>query len=105
MGEPLAQDGCMNTPISQPRSTPQFYLQSMLAFAVSTLGVLTGIVYLPVDLWVRAFLGMSVLFVITSTFTLAKCVRDRQEDVAAAEQAQFYQQMPIWQGEPVQPRG
>ncbi len=89
----------MNTPIPQPRSTPQFYLQSMIAFAVSSVGVGAGIVLLPVDLWMRAFLGMSVLFVITSTFTLAKCVRDRQEDAALAEQAQYYQQMPIWQGD------
>ncbi len=96
--------GCMNASISQPRSTPQFYLQSIIAFAISTLGSCVGIAYLPVDLWVRAFLGMSVLFVITSTFTLAKCVRDRQEDALAAEQAQFYQQMPIWQGEPAQQR-
>jgi len=27
----------------------------------------------------RAFLALSVLYVITSTFTLAKCVRDQQE--------------------------
>ncbi|MBR8744212.1 YiaA/YiaB family inner membrane protein, partial [Nocardiopsis sp. MG754419] len=87
-----------------PRSTPQYYLQSIIAFAVSTLGVGAGIIYLPVDLWVRAFLGMSVLFVVTSTFTLAKCVRDRQEDVVAAEQAHIYQQMPIWQGDPAQQR-
>jgi hypothetical protein len=28
---------------------------------------------------VRAFLGLGVLYVVTSAFTLAKCVRDRQE--------------------------
>ena len=92
----------MNTTTPQPRSTPQFYLQAMIAFAISSAGVGAGIIYLPVDPWVRAFLGMSVLFVITSTFTLAKCVRDRQEDVALAEQAQYYQQMPIWQGDQAQ---
>ena len=92
-------DGDMNTPTPQPRTTPQFYLQAMIAFAVSAAGVGAGIIYLPVDPWIRAFLGVSVLFVITSTFTLAKCVRDRQEDVAMAEQAQYYQQVPLWQGE------
>lgn len=95
----------MNTSLPQPRSTSQFYLQSILAFAISTVGVGAGIIFLPVDLWMRAFLGMSVLFVITSAFTLAKCVRDRQDDVLAAEQAQLYQQMPIWQGDPAQQRG
>ena len=89
----------MNTPTPQPRTTPQFYLQAMIAFAASAAGLGAGIIYLPVDPWIRAFLAVSVLFVITSTFTLAKCVRDRQEDVATAEQAQYYQQMPIWQGD------
>ncbi|RKS08786.1 YiaA/B family two helix domain-containing protein [Nocardiopsis sp. Huas11] len=93
----------MSIPTPQTRTTPQFYLQSIIAFAVSTIGVSVGIAYLPVDLWMRAFLGMSVLFVITATFTLAKCVRDRQEDVLAAEQAQYYQQMPIWNGTEQQP--
>ncbi|MCY9783744.1 hypothetical protein KIK06_07545 [Nocardiopsis sp. EMB25] len=89
----------MSTPNTRPRSTSQFYLQSVIAFAVSSLGAGAGIVYLPVDLWMRAFLGMSLLFVITSTFTLAKCVRDRQEDAIAEEMAQQYQQMPVWNGQ------
>jgi hypothetical protein len=32
--------------------------------------------------WVRAFLALGLLYVVTSTFTLAKCVRDRQEEAA-----------------------
>jgi len=87
-----------------PRSTPAFYLQSALSFGASSVGVGAGIIYLPVDLWIRAFLGIGLLYVITSTFTLAKCVRDRQEDVMAAELAQNYQQAPLWNGaeQPVQ---
>ncbi len=88
----------MNTYTPQPRSTPQFFLQSVLSFGASAAGVGAGIVYLPVDLWIRAFLGMGLLYVITSTFTLAKCVRDRQEDVLAAEAAQNHQQVPLWYG-------
>jgi hypothetical protein len=94
----------MNPYSPQPRSTPQFYLQSVIAFAASSIGVGTGIIYLPVDLWMRAFLGMSVLFVITSTFTLAKCVRDRQEDAVAAELAQQYQQVSVWNGQEQTPQ-
>jgi hypothetical protein len=41
--------------------------------------VVTGIAYLPVGAWLRAFLALGLLYVVTSTFTLAKCVRDRQE--------------------------
>ena len=37
---------------------------------------------LPVGPWPRAFLALSLLYVVTSTFTLAKCVRDHQESTA-----------------------
>ncbi|MEV7011008.1 YiaA/YiaB family inner membrane protein [Streptosporangium sp. NPDC051022] len=63
----------------QPRHTGAFYFQSVVSFGVSASAVTVGIVYLPVETWVRAFLGIGVLYVVTSTFTLAKCVRDRQE--------------------------
>ena len=62
-------------------STP-FLVQSAISFAVSAAGVALGVAYLPVDAWVRAFLALGLLYVITSTFTLAKCVRDRQETQA-----------------------
>ena len=38
-----------------------------------------GIYYLPVGGWVRAFLGLGLLYVVTSAFTLAKTVRDAQD--------------------------
>ncbi|ASU58627.1 YiaA/YiaB family inner membrane protein [Nocardiopsis dassonvillei] len=94
----------MNPYTPQPRSTPQFFLQSVLSFGAASVGVGAGIIYLPVDLWIRAFLGLGLLYVITSTFTLAKCVRDRQEDALAAEAAQNYQQIPVWNAEQPVPR-
>jgi hypothetical protein len=38
------------------------------------------IAYLPMGGWPRAFLAIGLVFVVTSTFTLAKCVRDQQEE-------------------------
>jgi hypothetical protein len=38
-----------------------------------------GIWFIPVDPWIRAFLALGSLFLVTSSFTLAKCVRDAQE--------------------------
>lgn len=69
----------MTTPLPQSSTTGAFYVQAMIAFGVSLAGAVIGIWYLPIDAWQRAFLAMTLLFVVTSAFTLAKVVRDRQE--------------------------
>ena len=66
-------------PVRTSATTTAFYLQAALSFAVSLLAVAIGVAYLPVGRWERAFLGLGMLFVVTSAFTLAKCVRDRDE--------------------------
>jgi hypothetical protein len=38
-----------------------------------------AIVYLPAAGWIRAFLALGLLYLVTSTVTLCKVVRDRQE--------------------------
>ncbi len=38
-----------------------------------------GIFHLPVSGWIRAFRAVGVQYVVTSAFTLAKCVRDAQD--------------------------
>ncbi len=64
------------------KTTYAFYLQSALSFGSAMLFVLGGIYFLPADGWVRAFLGLGALFLVNSSFALAKCVRDQQEDRA-----------------------
>jgi len=59
-----------------------FFVQSVISFTVSLSVTIIGIGYLPDARWVRAFLALGLLYVVTSSFTLAKCVRDRQEEVA-----------------------
>lgn len=61
------------------KQTAAFAFQAAVSFAVASGSVLAGILYLPVNAWMRAFLGLGVLYVITSTFTLAKVVRDAAE--------------------------
>lgn len=68
----------MNTPV-QSTTTVAFYVQSIASFGVSVAAVGIGIVYLPVSNWIQGFLAIGVLYVVTSSFTLAKCIRDRQE--------------------------
>ncbi|MFD9698883.1 YiaA/YiaB family inner membrane protein [Lentzea sp. NPDC059081] len=68
---------------SKPANTPTsgaFYVQAVLSFGLSMTAVGIGVVFLPVDGWVRAFLGIAMLYTVTSAFTLAKVIRDRQED-------------------------
>ena len=76
--ESTAKLGCM-TPTPTPRTTTAFFVQAGIAFALSFAGSLIGIAYLPIDPWQRGFLCMTLLFLVTSTFTLAKVVRDHQE--------------------------
>ena len=69
------------TPL-RPHTTTAFYFQAVASFAVSLAAVGIGIAYLQVSPWVRAFLTVGMLYTVTSAVTLAKCVRDRQEETA-----------------------
>ena len=69
----------MTTTTAPSRTTSAFFLQAGLSFGLALAGLLVGVLYLPLDPWARAFLAMTALFLTTSSFTLAKCVRDAQE--------------------------
>lgn len=73
-------------------TTQAFFAQAAISFGVALVAVAAGIVYLPVDGWVRGFLALGLLYTVTSAFTLAKCIRDRQEDsyiVSRVDQARL----------------
>jgi hypothetical protein len=72
------------------KTTYAFYLQSAISFAAAFLFVIGGIYFLPVDGWIRAFLGLGALYLVTSSFSLAKCVRDQQEDRAHEIRVEAY---------------
>jgi hypothetical protein len=81
----------MSTPL-HPRTTAAFYAQASISFGVALVTTTAGIVYLPLGDWPRAFLGLGLLYTVTSAFTLAKCVRDRQEEtnvVSRVDQARL----------------
>ena len=69
----------MDSHAPSSRNTSAFFAQAALAFGVALLTMLLGIFYLPSDPWPKAFLALATLFLTTSAFTLAKCVRDAQE--------------------------
>ncbi|WP_340685978.1 YiaA/YiaB family inner membrane protein [Amycolatopsis coloradensis] len=63
-----------------PPTTVAFFVQAGCSFGLALIAVVIGIWYLPVDGWVRGFLALGMLFLTTSAFTLAKCIRDRQDE-------------------------
>lgn len=70
----------MDNDTNTPRSnTNGFFVQAVIAFAVSLIGLAWSVLFLPLDPWARAFLGMTALFLVSSTITLSKVVRDNQE--------------------------
>ncbi|HEU5475594.1 MAG TPA: YiaA/YiaB family inner membrane protein [Actinophytocola sp.] len=71
----------MTSPVhAKSPTTGAFFAQAAISFGIAGITVIIGIIYLPVDPWVRAFLGLGVLYTVSSAFTLAKVVRDRQEE-------------------------
>lgn len=67
-----------DTPVKQ-QNTAAFYGQAVASFAVAMAATAIGIFRLNADAWVRAFLAIAVLYLVTSAFTLSKVIRDRQE--------------------------
>lgn len=54
-------------------------IQAALSFGISVVAMLVGIAYLPVTAWMRGFLALGLLYVVTSSLTLAKTIRDQHE--------------------------
>ncbi|GHH18548.1 hypothetical protein GCM10018780_63120 [Streptomyces lanatus] len=69
----------MSDASGKQQNTAAFYGQAVASFAVAMAATAIGIFKLNADAWVRAFLGIAVLYLVTSAFTLAKVIRDRQE--------------------------
>ncbi|WP_066366211.1 YiaA/YiaB family inner membrane protein [Herbidospora mongoliensis] len=71
----------MSKPVRN-KTTSAYFAQSVISFGLA-LGALTlGVAYLPVDPWIRSFFAVGVFYLVTASFTLAKVIRDRQEETA-----------------------
>jgi hypothetical protein len=65
--------------MTEQKDTNAWIAQVWISFAIAFTATCLGIYYLPVDGWIRGFMGMSMLFTVASTFTLAKTIRDNHE--------------------------
>jgi hypothetical protein len=50
-----------------------------VSFVVALVANGLGVAYLPVDPWMRAYLGIGELFLVGSTITMSKALRDEHE--------------------------
>lgn len=85
----------MSTQHAQPpqHHSPAWMVQVWVSFALSLSVTLVGVWYLPADLWVKAFMAMGVLFVVGSSLSLAKTLRDVHESqrvAARIDEARFH---------------
>ncbi len=65
--------------IRTQRDSNAWIFQTWAAFVLSVGMTTVGIVNLPVDIWVKGFVGMGLGFTVGSTFSLAKTQRDLHE--------------------------
>lgn len=66
-------------PETNPTHSTAWVAQTWISFALAVGVTSLGIWNLPVDVWVKAFMAMGLLFSVGSTFSLAKTVRDQHE--------------------------
>ena len=52
---------------------------SWVSFVTALLLMGAGIFYLPAELWIKGYMAIGMLFALTSTFSLAKTIRDNDE--------------------------
>ncbi len=64
--------------INQDHSSA-WVIQTWLSFVLSISATAIGILYLPVDGWVKGFMGMGLTFTVGSTISLTKTQRDIHE--------------------------
>ena len=65
-------------PINQDHSSA-WVIQTWLSFVISLSATSIGILYLPVDVWIKGFMGMGLTFSVGSTISLTKTQRDIHE--------------------------
>ncbi len=54
-----------------------FFVKASFTIAVAAVGV--GVLFAPVDYLVKGYLGISALFLVSTTITLSKTLRDEHE--------------------------
>lgn len=59
--------------------SPAWLFFVKISFSIALCGMVFGICVMPVDVWVRGYMVLGTLFLVGSTFTLSKTLRDEFE--------------------------
>ena len=59
--------------------SPSWIFFVKVSFACALGGILFGVAVMPVEIWMRGYMILGSLFLVGSTFTLAKTLRDQFE--------------------------
>ncbi|MBW4650947.1 MAG: hypothetical protein KME06_19985 [Kastovskya adunca ATA6-11-RM4] len=69
----------MQSPLSNQVHSTGWVVQAWASFVISIAGMTIGIVHLPVDNWVKGYMGMGLAFTVGSTVSMSKTTRDIHE--------------------------
>ena len=62
-----------------PSHSTAWVAHTWLAFVLSISATSIGIVFLPIEPWVKGYFGMGILSTVSSTINLSKTIRDVEE--------------------------
>lgn len=65
---------------TKKKNTAAFFALSWIALVISVVGTLIGLYMFEADIQTKGFFVMSYLFSLTACFTVAKVVRDKEEE-------------------------
>lgn len=69
----------MESPVGNQVHSTGWVIQAWASFALSIIAMSIGIINLPVDNWVKGYMGMGLVFTVGSTVSIAKTTRDIHE--------------------------
>ncbi|QDH17962.1 hypothetical protein E3D00_03140 [Swingsia samuiensis] len=56
-----------------------------ICFFISIFSMAAAVLYMPMQSWLRAYLGLSALFIVQSSISLSKTLRDQAEQISVSK--------------------
>lgn len=69
----------MQAPVGNQVHSSGWVIQAWASFVISIAAMAVGIMHLPVDNWVKGYMGMGLVFTVGSTVSMSKTTRDIHE--------------------------